>query len=104
LGGRPGEETVTQKEVTVNMIKAHQLHSIPEVVSLTDLRSKTSQLVRQLSKENNSLLLVNRTVPVGVILPIDLYQEILADLKHVYDQLGDINLREHKLTARPLDE
>jgi len=44
-------------------------------------------------------LLVNRTAPVGVIVPIRIYREILADLKHVYDELGSINIRDYKLQA-----
>jgi prevent-host-death family protein len=79
------------------MAKRYALHSIPDVFSLTDLRSKTTELVKQLSVENNSLLLVNRTEPVGVIIPIKTYREILADLKHIYEQLGDVNIREHTL-------
>ncbi len=77
----------------------HDLHSIPEVFSLTDLRSKTSELVKKLDEEDASLLLVNRTAPVGVIVPIRIYREILADLKHVYDELGSINIRDYKLQA-----
>jgi len=34
----------------------HDLHSIPEVFSLTDLRSKTSELVKKLDEEDASLL------------------------------------------------
>lgn len=79
------------------MTRRYDLHSIPDVFSLTDLRSKTTELVKQLSVENNSLLLVNRTEPVGVIIPIKTYREILADLKHIYEQLGDVNIREHKI-------
>lgn len=81
------------------MSKLHQLHSIPEVVSLTDLRSKTTQLVKQLSEKNDTLLLVNRTQPVGVILPMELYREIVADLKHIYDELGDIDIKVYTLKA-----
>lgn len=57
-------------DIQYNMRQNIQIDTIPDIISVTDLRYKTSLLLQKLLDEEKPLLLVKRNKKIAVIYPL----------------------------------
>lgn len=82
-------------------MQMNTLPEIPDSISLTELRSKTSWVQRYLAQKGKSLLLISRSRPIGVLLPMSDYRRLRRPQKKTAGgskiQLKTVNIGEIKI-------